>query len=154
MSTYADVHATTLGSTMGASTKIEVISDRELIIRVNDLKEEIEELQTNLEKIDKVVDAVKAQLAAKQEVSPEQMQYLKQATVNKPIIARNIRDKKDERERLRTRIEKNKRACIRVEGVVYSGVEVLVKDAHKIQHEQVSHCRFIREGADVKMVGL
>ena len=52
------------------------------------------------------------------------------------------------------RIEKNKHSCIRVEGAVFPGVDVTVKDVRKIQHEQVSHCRFVRDGADVRMIGL
>ncbi len=154
LSTYADVHATTLGSTMGASTKIVIISDKELIIRANDLKDEIVETEGLLKKIDKVVSNVKAQLAGKQEVLPEQMTYLKQAKVNKPVLVKKLRQMREEREKLLNRIEKNKRACIRVEGVVYSGVDVMVKDVHKIQHEQVSHCRFVRDGADVRMEAL
>lgn len=154
LSTYADVHATTIGSTMGAATKIEIISDKELIIRANDLKDEINEIEEGLQKIDKMVATVKAQLASSQEIPEEQKQYLKQATVSKPPLMRKLREMREERERLQTRVEKNKHACIRIEGVVYSGVEIIVKDVHKIQHDQVSHCRFVRDGADVRMIGL
>lgn len=154
LSTYADVHATTLGSTMGAATKIEIISDKDLIIRANDLKDEINEVEETLQKIDKVVAAVKTQLASNQEVLPEQMQYIKQATVSKPPLVKKLREMREERERLQNRVEKNKHASIRIEGVVYSGVEIVVKDVRKIQHDQVSHCRFVRDGADVRMIGL
>jgi hypothetical protein len=154
VSTYADVHVTTLGSTMGASTKVEIISDKDLIIRVNELKEQIHEIEQGLEKIDHVVATVKSQLAGGQEAMPEQMQYLKQASTSKPALVKQMKEMKDERERLQIRIEKNKRSCIRVEDVVYPGVDIQIKDVRKIQHEQVSHCRFVREGADVKMVGL
>ena len=154
LSTYANVHVTTLGSTMGASTKITIISDKELVIRTNDLKEQIEETQKILEKIDQVVHNVKSQLASNQEVLPEQMGYLKQATINKPNLIKKLKDMRDEREKLLLRIEKNRHSCIRVEGVVYPGVDVTVKDVRKIQHEQVSHCRFVRDGADVRMLGL
>ena len=154
LSTYADVHATTLGSTMGASTKIKIISDKELIIRANEIKEEVENKEETLRKIDEVVNRVKGQLASNQEVLPEQMNYLKQATVNKPLLVKQIRELREEREKLLVRIEKNKHSCIRVEGAVYSGIDITVKDVSKIQHEQVSHCRFVRDGADVRIVGL
>ena len=154
LSTYADVHATTLGSTMGASTKIKIISDKELIIRANEIKAEVENKEETLQKIDEVVNRVKGQLASNQEVLPEQMNYLKQATVNKPLLVKQIRELREEREKLLVRIEKNKHSCIRVEGAVYSGIDITVKDVSKVQHEQVSHCRFVRDGADVRIVGL
>lgn len=152
--TYADVHATNLGSTMGAKTTIEILSDKELIIRANDLKEKIAEKEESLNKIDHVVHNVKQQLAKNQDIMPEQKQYLKRVAKEKPILVRSIHDMKDERERLTTRIEKNRNSCIRVEGVVYSGVDIMVKDVCKIQHDEVSHCKFVRDGADVKMIGL
>ena len=68
LSTYADVHVTTLGSTMGASTKIKIISDKELIIRANEIREEVENKEETLRKIDEVVNRVKEQLASNQEV--------------------------------------------------------------------------------------
>lgn len=154
LSTYADVHVTTLGSTMGASTKVEVISDKELIIRTNELKDEIDKIKEMFQKIDNVIASVKEQLEGNQEIQPEQKEYLKLMTVQKPIMAKNMREMREEREKLLERIEKNKNACIRVEGVVYSGVEVVVKDVRKRQQDQVSHCRFVRDGADVKMTAL
>lgn len=154
MKTYADIHATSLGSTMGTSTKIEIISDKELIIRANELKEQLTEEEDLLQKIEIVVHNVKQQLANNEEVMPEQMQYLKKATIEKPKLVKSIREKKEERERLLSRIEKNRNACIRVQGVVYSGVDISIKDVRKIQHEQVSHCKMVRDGADVKMIGL
>lgn len=154
LSTYADVHVTTLGSTMGGSTKVEIISDKDLIIRTNELKDEIDEIKEMFAKIDRVIESVKEQLADNQEVSPEQKEYLKLMTVQKPILAKKMKSMREEREKLLERIEKNKHSCIRVEGAVYSGIEVMVKDVRKIQHEQVSHCRFVRDGADVKMEAL
>lgn len=114
----------------------------------------MENKEGTLRKIDEVVNRVKEQLASNQEVLPEQMNYLKQATVNKPLLVKQIRELREEREKLLVRIEKNKHSCIRVEGAVYSGIDITIKDVSKIQHEQVSHCRFVRDGADVRIVGL
>lgn len=152
--TYAMIHATSLGSTMGALTHIEVFSDMDLIKEANSLREKIEEREIMLDKIDKVAQSIKNQLATNQEVLPEQMQYIKQATVNKPIIARELRDMKLKRENILARIERNKSACIKVEDAVYSGVKIVVRDVSKNIHENVSHCRFVREGAEIRTLGL
>lgn len=152
--TYAAIHATCLGSTMGALTEVEIFSDIELIKRTNMLREKIEEREVSLAKMDKVAESVKNQLASHQEVLPEQLQFIKQATKNKPILMREVRDMKLERENLLTRIEKNKNACIKVEDAVYSGVKIIVRDVSKHIHDNVSHCRFVREGAEVRIQGL
>ena len=99
---------------MGASTKIKIISDKELIIRANEIKAEVENKEETLQKIDEVVNRVKGQLASNQEVLPEQMNYLKQATVNKPLLVKQIRELREEREKLLVRIEKNKHSCIQI----------------------------------------
>lgn len=59
-----------------------------------------------------------------------------------------------EREELLARIEKNRNVCIKVEGTVYSGVKIVVKDAMRIVKDKMTHCRLVREGADVQMKGL
>lgn len=152
--TYADIHATTLGSTMGAATRIEVLSDKEQLKRVNDLKEQMEEIEERLNKIDKIAEGVRKQLEAKQELPPEQVQYIKKATVSKPKLVKELKEMRYERESLLAQIAKNKNACIRVEDAVYSGVKIVVKDVMKIQQDNVSHCRFVREGADIRIQSL
>lgn len=152
--TYTMVHATTLGSTMGALTEVEVFSDMELIKESNLLREKIDEREIMLNKMQQLAKNVKNQLASNQQVSPEQLQYIKQATVNKPIIAKELREMKLKRENLFTRIENNKNACIKVEDSVYSGVKITVRDVSKNINENVSHCRFVRDGGEIRTKGL
>ena len=151
---YAGIHATTLGSTMGASTEIEIYSDKELTKRTIYLQEKIEEIEKSLKQIDKVAETVKKLLAEKQEVAPEQLDYIKKATVSRPILVKELHDMRYERESLLGRIERYKRSCIKVEDAVYAGVKIVVKEVTKNVHDHVSHCKFVRDGADVRMIGL
>lgn len=152
--TYASITASSMGSTMGSSTKIEVISSKELIIRCNELEEKIEEMQGELDKIMNVADAIRQELAEGKEVSEQQLAYIKNATKAKPVLVNNLNEMINEKHGLEALIETNKVASIRVERELYSGVKLVVKDAMRIMHEHQCHCRFIRDGADVKMVGL
>lgn len=152
--TYAMIHATTLGSTMGALTEIEVLSEMDLIKESNSLREDIDEREVALNKMEQLAKNVKSQLAMNQEVSPEQKQSIKQMTVNKSVIVKELREMKAKRESLLERIEKNKLACIKVENEVYSGVNIAVRDVSKRVNESVSHCRFVRDGAEIRMKGL
>lgn len=151
---YASISATSLGSTMGTSTSIEVMSEKSLVLRRNELVEKTKENEKTLQKIEAVAQAVKEKLAQKQEITKEQYEFIRQATENKPILKKQIKEMKYEQECLEAMIEKNKHACIRVDGELYSGVKTIVRDAMKIQYDHLCHCRFVRDGADVKMEGL
>ncbi len=152
--TYGNIHVTTLGSTMGTSTKVEIISDKDLILKTNDLKEKIEESEENIKKIDKMAEVFKKQIQSGGVLLPEQKQHLKQATLSKPILVRELKKMRRERESILADIERHKNSHIRVERDVYPGVKIVVKDVMKIQHEPISHCKFVRDGADVRAKGL
>ncbi|MCH5264896.1 MAG: DUF342 domain-containing protein [Lachnospiraceae bacterium] len=152
--TYSGIHATSLGSTMGSSTKVEILSDIELVKQANQLKEDIEEREEKLHGIEKTVRTIKELRDSWQEITPEQIQFMKTAAMSKPILKKELRKMRREREDILARIEKNRNVCIKVEGTVYPGVNIMVKDATRIVKEEMSHCRLVREGADVQMKGL
>ncbi len=152
--TYAGIHATSLGSTMGSSTQVEIMSDIELGKRANKLKEDIQEKEKNLRDIEKMADAIREMRKSRQEVTPEQVKNVKTAALSKPILKKEVQEMRREREELLARIEKNRNVCIKVEGTVYSGVKIVVKDAMRIVKDKMTHCRLVREGADVQMKGL
>jgi hypothetical protein len=152
--TYGKIHATSLGSTMGTSTKVEVKPDKDLILKKNEIQEKIDMTEQTLQKFEKIAESVKAQLSLGREITKEQRNYIKQATQSKPAMTRELRELKHEKTGLQSLIENNRLASVYVEKEVYAGVKIVVKDAMKIQNEHLSHCRFVREGADVKMVGL
>ncbi|MBO6108492.1 MAG: DUF342 domain-containing protein, partial [Eubacterium sp.] len=152
--TFGPISATTIGSEMGGNTKIEVRSDKGLIIRVNELKERNNEIEAELKKISEVTEGIKAHIDHGEEISEEQMNYVRRAAKNKPLLLQELKENKFAREELIDRIDRNKRSCVRVYDAVYAGTELNVKDAQRIIHDPISHCRFVREGADVKMTDL
>ena len=154
MRTYGSIHATTLGSTMGAATNIEIISDVDLIKKTNSMKEEIEELEKELNKIEQIAELVRAKIQMKEEVPEEQMNFIRGASVRKPELVKKIREMRYERENILTRIQKHKSASVRAEGIVYGGVKLTIKDAVRNIREKESHCKYVREGADVRSIGL
>lgn len=79
ITTYGTVHATTLGSTMGSKTEITILSDKDLIIRSNEMREEMDALSATVDKIDEVADRMREAVAAGQKLEKEQIAYLKRA---------------------------------------------------------------------------
>ena len=84
----------------------------------------------------------------------EQIAYLKRAAGEKPGLIRKIKKIKLERESINERIQRHKNACIKAENTVFPGVDVSVKEASRKIHENLSHCRLVRDGADVKLDSL
>ena len=83
---------------MGASTKIKIISDKELIIRANEIKAEVEIRKRRFQKIDEVVNRVKGQLASNQGRYAGTDELFETGTVNKPLLVKQIRELREERE--------------------------------------------------------
>ena len=154
ISTYGTISATTIGSEMGGNTKITVIGDKELIIRVNELRERNLEIEEELKKIDNVSGGIKAQVARGEDITEEQMNFVRRATKNKPILMKELKENRYERECIIERIDNNKRSCVKIYDAVFPGTEISVKDATRIIHDSISHCRFVRDGADVRMTDL
>ena len=76
------------------------------------------------------------------------------STVKKPALAKQVRDLRYERESILERVQKNKNASIRAEGIVYGGVKLMVKDAVRNIRDKEQHSKYVREGADVRSIGL
>lgn len=152
--TYATISATSLGSTMGAATHVEVLPDKELQLRIIELEEREEEIKTELSKMDQVIAGIKKLLAEGGEVSPEQDKYVRNAVTRKPSLQNELKEVQYEKDMLSERVERNKNACIKVERDVFPGVKIMVKDVMKIQKEKTSHARFVRDGADIRIRGL
>ncbi|MCR4605443.1 MAG: FapA family protein, partial [Eubacterium sp.] len=151
VSTYGNIIATTIGSEMGGITKITVISEKGLVIRSNELREKIKELEVEIKKMDEVALGIKNAVKSGMEISDEQKNYVRRAIKSKPEKQKQLKEAKQEKEDLIDRINANKASCVRIVDAVYSGVELNVKDAQRIIHDHISHCRFVRDGADVKM---
>lgn len=154
ITTYGTIHATTFGSTMGGITNVTVLSDKDLIIRTNEIKEQISDRKKEIEKIDQLAELVRDLLAKGDEISKEQMEYVKTATVRKPRLTKEIKELNNEREEILTRIERHKKACVIAEDSVFSGVNLSIKDASRNIHEKLSKCRLVRDGADVRILGV
>ena len=111
-------------------------------------------MEKEIGKIDQIAELVKAKLEMKEEIPEEQMMFIREATKKKPMLAKQIREMRYERESLLERIHKNKNASIRAEGIIYGGVKLTVKDAVRNIRDKEQHSKYIREGADVRSIGL
>lgn len=75
------------------------------------------------------------------------------AAVKKPKLEKQIADMEAQYSSLQTVIESAKKVSIKVENIVNPGVKIIIKDVARIINDDVSRCRFVLEGADIKILG-
>lgn len=150
---YTDIEATQLGSTMGISTVVEILSDADLVKTQNEVGERVEEVTDTLEQINIVLINIKQSIAKGNQITSEQERYLKMAAVKKPKLKKQIAEMEAQYSSLQTVIESAKKVSIKVENIVNPGVKIVIKDVARIINDDVSRCKFVLEGADIKILG-
>ncbi len=151
---FSSIAATQLGSTMGTATVVEIMSDVEQAKLLNEIREKLYKADDAMKKMDQTLRAIKKMIQAGQKITPQQVQYLKVAASSKPKLLEEISNMESRCESLEKVIGLGDHAFIRVEGVVNTGVKIMIKDIVRIINDDISKCKFIREGADVKSVGI
>lgn len=154
MRSYSNISATQLGSMMGTSTVVEIMSDIEQMKLLNDLEEKLKETKEALSKMDSVLIGIKKSMKAGKQITPQQAKYLKIAVVSKPKLQKEIENIQVQCDSLQKILDLGTNASIRVEGVVNTGVKIVIKDVSRIINDNISKCKFVREGADIKSVGI
>ncbi len=151
---YTDIAATQLGSMMGIQTTVEIMSDIELVKMHMDLGEKVKQSIEALEQMDMVLISIKRSIKSGNELTRQQERYLKMAAVSKPKLTQDIREMEAQREFLQKVIDSAKHVGIRVENTVNAGVKIIIKDVSRNINDNISRCKFIREGADIKSVSI
>lgn len=151
---HTNIAATQLGSTMGTSTVVEILSDIEQAKLQIETEERIKEVKEALDKLDRVLITIKKTIKSGNQISPEQAKYLKVASVSKPKLKREIENLERQSESLQKILDAASNVSIRVEGVVNTGVKIVIKDISKIINDNISKCKFVREGADIKSLSI
>ncbi|MBR5421291.1 MAG: DUF342 domain-containing protein [Lachnospiraceae bacterium] len=150
----AKVRVRTLGSAMGADTRVTVGVDPSLMSRMAELNKELQDLQKNMKTMLPVLDNAKKKLAAGVKMTPEQVKQVQTLaatikTSQEKMVADNA-----EREALKERLEEGSNACVEVTGEAYQGVVIAISDVSMIVKDTLKYCRFVRDRGDVRIAAL
>ncbi|MBQ9443061.1 MAG: DUF342 domain-containing protein [Lachnospiraceae bacterium] len=148
------IEAKTIGSDMGAPTSIEVGVDPALKARRNKLVKENDEIRAQLARTEPVLLATVDRIKRGDKLPPDQL--MKMQELNKVIQAQKETLKKNTEElaELELSFDAETIAEIVVTGEAYAGTHLVVSDASMTLKKDYHYCRFRREGADVRMLGL
>ncbi|MCR5774989.1 MAG: FapA family protein [Lachnospiraceae bacterium] len=148
------IEAKTIGSDMGAPTSVEVGIDPAIKAKRIALIKENEEIRASLSRTEPVLLATVERLKRGEKLPPEQLK--KMQDLNKVIQSQKskLQSNNDELEMIELSFDDEKIAEVVVTGMAYPGTHIMVSDANLTLKKEYHYCRFRREGADVRMMGI
>jgi uncharacterized protein (DUF342 family) len=148
------VCAKTLGSAMGADTKVTVGMDTRISARIAELNKEIGDIQKNMKTMLPVLDAAKKKLANGIKMTPDQVKNVQQLAITVKALQQKLEADTKELEELKGTATDNSKATVEVTGEVYPGTIIAISDLSMIVKSTYKYCRFVVEKGDVKMAAL
>jgi hypothetical protein len=153
--TPASVSCKTIGSTMGVNTEIEVGTDPKLTLKSNSLNTEIVNLKKRIEQAEPVILTISSKIKAGETLRPEQVMYFKQLSEQYKQMKAELEEKMTEIGTIMEEIDgsSDKESCVKVEGYAYPGTKITISETSTTLTKPTQHCRFVRDGADVRVKG-
>lgn len=150
------VEVKNLGSQMGADTIIEVGMDTGVKTTMQELKKEIVEINKQLTTIRPVLDGAKAKIQQGIRMTADQLgQIQKLALLSKELNEKLQNDISELNKYQDTQdSQTSNTGQVIVRGDVYPGTKVVIGDVSMVVKSTMKYCRFIKEGGEVKMVGI
>ncbi|MCR5474385.1 MAG: FapA family protein [Lachnospiraceae bacterium] len=154
--TPATVSAKIIGSTMGVNTDIEVGTDPKLTIRSNTLNSEIIATKKKIEAAEPVIKTISDKIRAGEKLRPEQVLYFKQLSEQYKAMKEELEEKMNEMGDIMDAIDgaTDRESCVKVENFAYPGTKITINETTTTITKPTQHCRFVREGADIRVKGL
>lgn len=150
------VSAKTIGSTMGVTTEIEVGTDPKLKMRVNSLEQEVASIGKQLDQIKPVLATFSQKIKSGEKLRPEQILYFKQVSTQYQELQNKYNESMDDLDKLMEAMEDvpETEACVKVSEFAYPGTKLTISETTTTLTKPTQHCRFVRDGADVRVKGL
>ncbi len=148
------IRVRTLGSHMGADTKVMVGVDPRVIKRMGALNKEVAEAEKNIRGLMPVLEAAKKKMAAGVKIPPEQVQQLQQIAATIKAAQETYTGGMEELNTLKEQMAEGENADVEVSGEVYPGVVIAISDVSMIIKSVIKYSRFIKSKGDVRVAAL
>ncbi len=145
------IAAKNIGSVMGTPTSMEVGVDPEITEEMNELDKKISEISAEVESINQVLTRYAQILRTGAKLDPAKATQVKLLAKQKDDMEKQKQEMMDRTDLLYDSINESTGGCIRVEGTIYPGCKMTISGVMTFVRAESKYCRFIREGADIKM---
>lgn len=144
----------TLGSSMGASTVVEVGVDPGLKARMQQMQKRIAESNKAIVEIYPILSAMTKKLVQGEKLRPEQVKTLRELMQKEEEYKQKIEEDTKAYKVLQKMMDESASSSIEVKGTVYPGTKICISDASMIVKTAMSYCKFVKEQGEVIMTAL
>ena len=148
------INVKTAGSNMGTKTVLEVGIDPAKIDEYYLLEKKIEDGEKEKLQGIQLITLFKKKLDKGETLAPDKMLQYKMAVNGARKIQAEIDEAKARHEALKAEMDSFNRGYIVVRGTAFNGVKISISNAVYYVKKDMEYCRFVKEGADVKLANV
>lgn len=145
-----EIHAKTVGSSMATITVLQIGVDTELKTKYTEIQKKQDELKNNLKKVKKTIKLLEA-IEDFSNVHDDKEKLQNKLINTKKSLEEKLLELDNELFILKTRLDNLYSGEIKVKGIVYPGVRIIIGDEMKIIKDEIEHCRFYLEDGEIKV---
>lgn len=148
------VEAQTIGSEMGASTRVEVGTDPKLKERMTELKTTIAEENSELEKIKLILATYTRKLQGGEKLPPEKMEYVQKLAYSYKAKKSILEPLQEEYDKIQKSLAMANHAKVQIRNSIYPGVTLAVSELELVIKEKQTFCQFMKKDGDIAGITL
>ncbi len=148
------VDAKTIGSAMETITQIEVGADPLEKERYVELQKQIRDYDEQIDRIKPIVVTYSNKLKHGENLSKEQLTYVKQLAAQLKQLKETAEPLKAEAARINGILALGSSARVKVSNTIYSGVTIVISDVRMALKSEHTYSQFIRQDGEIKIIPL
>ncbi|WP_069649582.1 DUF342 domain-containing protein [Caloranaerobacter ferrireducens] len=145
-----EIKAKTIGSPMGTVTVLEVGIDPELKLKHTELKNKINAIKSNLEKVDKTIKLF-TRLAKNNSLSDEKKELLVKIIDSRQLLANQLETLKEQFIGIEEKLKSQTNGKVKVEREIFPGVKITIGNSVMFVREKLGPCTFINVDGEIKI---
>ncbi len=142
------------GNEMETKTTLEVGSDPEFVAEYRRLEKNIGEWTTEYEKLTTILTTYAKKLKSGEKFDAKVVLSIRSLRERFNQLAADIPEAKTKFESMSAEMELNSNGCIKISDTIYPGCKVTISNVSSYIKKPTQHGKFIREGADIRIVAL
>lgn len=148
------INIKTAGSTMGTNTVLEVGIDPELLEEYRTLEKNIIRMNSDKDKIMPILETYKKKISMGNKLPPDKLEYIRLLTQKCIELNQDIKESTERYDKIWTFMNDNESGSIKVQNIIYPGVKLVISNIVYYVRNEIHYSKFIRAGADIKVVAL
>ncbi|KPU28191.1 hypothetical protein TR13x_02315 [Caloranaerobacter sp. TR13] len=145
-----EIRAKTIGSQMGTITVLEVGIDPELKQKHTELKNRINEIRLNIEKVDKTIK-VFTRLVKNNSLPDEKKELLVKIIDSRQVLTNELETLKEQLINIEEKIKLQTNGKVKVEKEIFPGVKIAIGNSVMFVRERLGPCTFMNVDGEIRI---